>query len=682
MKHVTRFLSSLSIAGVVLFLVLISAASAVAQTWIELAPVGTPPEPPGACPKHVNYDAAKNRLIVFYPGIPGYGGFGNQVWVLTNANGLGGNPEWINLAPTGTPPVSNGMESVTYDSVSNRLTVFGGCAYNCSPSLHQVIVLVNANGLGGQASWVQSTVTNPQQRSGHTAVYDPTSNRMIVFGGDLAFYGTAQNDTKILTNANGVPSPSAWSTLVTAGGPPVARNAHSAVYDEANGRMIIFGGNELRKDYCCGFSYGNMDYTRDDVWVLSNANGIAGVPTWTQLSPSGPTPPSRSSHSAVYDSANNRMLVFGGSHIADYNSQTHIALGDLWEIRYANGSGGTPIWTELSPAGTPPGPRTAHTAAFDSEHQRMILLGGRDVNGVPSNRVWVLVFNQQPLANAGPDQTVECAEPAGTLVTLDASGSSDPEGDALNYTWTGPFGAATGASPTVNQPYGTSTVTLVVNDGTEDSTPDTVNITVHDTTAPTLTLSNNSATVVLPTAGATTASVDVLAASGASATDVCCDSGVTLSPAGSPDYPVGTTTAYITASDGNSNTSAGKPFTVNVVYNFSGFLPPIRVDGSSIFRSGRTIPVKIQLTATDGSIVSDATASLLVAQVSGNVIGSFEEITPEAAGNSNLDSLFRFDPTSGQYIYNLQAKGFPTGTYVLRVHLNDGTNHDVYVSVR
>lgn len=41
-----------------------------------------------------------------------------------------------------------------------------------------------------------------------------------------------------------------------------------------------------------------------------------------------------------------------------------------------------------------------------------------------------------------------------------------------------------GVSPTIKLPLGTTTVTLVVNDGTVDSEPDTVDITVEDTTIP------------------------------------------------------------------------------------------------------------------------------------------------------------------------------------------------------
>lgn len=97
-------------------------------------------------------------------------------------------------------------------------------------------------------------------------------------------------------------------------------------------------------------------------------------------------------------------------------------------------------------------------------------------------------LNQPPVADAGPDQSVECIAPGATSVSLSGLGSYDPDGDPLAYTWTGAFpeggGTVDGATPLVSFGLGSHTVTLVVSDGVEDSEPDTTEITIADTTPP------------------------------------------------------------------------------------------------------------------------------------------------------------------------------------------------------
>jgi hypothetical protein len=91
--------------------------------------------------------------------------------------------------------------------------------------------------------------------------------------------------------------------------------------------------------------------------------------------------------------------------------------------------------------------------------------------------------NQAPFAFAGKDRTL-VATGCTASVSLDGTLSSDPDGDPLTLTWSGDFGTATGATPSVDLGPGVHTVTLTVDDGRGGVATDTVVLTVVDNTAP------------------------------------------------------------------------------------------------------------------------------------------------------------------------------------------------------
>lgn len=95
-------------------------------------------------------------------------------------------------------------------------------------------------------------------------------------------------------------------------------------------------------------------------------------------------------------------------------------------------------------------------------------------------------LSSAPIANAGPNQTVECEGSGGANVNLDGSGTRDLDCGVLTYTWTSAFGVATGRKPTVFLPVGTHLVTLEVKNEWSLSDSKTVLITVHDTQPPSL----------------------------------------------------------------------------------------------------------------------------------------------------------------------------------------------------
>jgi len=283
--------------------------------------------------------------------------------------------------------------------------------------------------------------------------------------------------------------------------------------------------------------------------------------------------------------------------------------------------------TEPLPEGTAEGEATIGVAGVDR----------RGHGGSGEGRFEVIV-NRPPTAEAGVDQAVEQDGAAGASVTLDGSQSSDPDGDALTYTWreNGAVIAGPSKEPTarVTLPLGEHAIELTVEDGRGGQDTDTLTVTVQDTTAPALQVPTE-VRVEQETAAGTKVEWTC------TATDICdAQPDVTCDPPSGTVFALGTHTVRCTATDASGNV-ATKTFTVTVVDTTEPTLtPPPDVTVEQTSADGT--PVELgQATATDicdadVSITNDAPAVFPLGETvvtwtatddSGNVATATQRVT-------------------------------------------------------
>ncbi len=322
-------------------------------TWTLVAAAGTGPSA-RASARGV-YDAARDRFVV-------HGGQSDDTWALS----LGGVPTWtvLDSADAGAP-WGRYLPSLAWDPLRRRALLFGGESMYAAEGSFYYYPSAELWDLSfdPRARWQQLARDSvPAARHGHTAVVDPADDRMIVFGGSAYPVTPLPYDLWELPLADG----SRWRAMATEGTPPVGRWLHSAVFDAARRRMIVFGGYD-------GTS------ALGDTWVLD----LSGTPAWTRLDVPGPAPSARWGHGAAWDAIGDRMIVFGG-----YDGTS--ALGDTWQLSFA----GTPAWS-LVPTTDHPSPRCVATTLLDPVHDCVVLVGGQDGSGTLVRDAWIL-----PLADS------------------------------------------------------------------------------------------------------------------------------------------------------------------------------------------------------------------------------------------------------------------------------------------
>jgi hypothetical protein len=404
-----------TVRGIVPFAaVILLAHSAFAQTWTELSPSGTPPVARGATTGV--YDPTTDRMIIF-GGRGASGDNRNDVWVLTHANGEGATGQWIRLiadGAAGSPPARSGHSAV-YDSTNNRMIIFGGCSASCAPVLNDVWVLTNANGVGGTPAWTQLELSGgPAARTNAAVAYDPSNNELIIFGGQDGSANPCStfSDTWALESANGLAGPAAWVEAPSNPAIPAGQNGAAAAY--SSGAMVLFGGLGMVNGTCT---------------VTNTLWNIFGPPFFSvgQYIGQGPTPPARSFASLVVDAISGQSLVFGG---VDASGNY---LNDVWNF-FAG-------WTQLTPKNNAPTARSGQAAALDSTNKRMIIFGGSDASGF-LNDTWVLtapgISGLSCVAITGVPNLVRSegiAEQVGDLLLNCSGGTPTPAGEAIPEYW-------------------------------------------------------------------------------------------------------------------------------------------------------------------------------------------------------------------------------------------------------
>lgn len=257
-----------------------------APVWADLnAPI--PPE--AADIVRAIYDPVGRRMILVTPSLAVY------------ALGLASPTQWVLLASSGTGPSGRRYPTIAYDSLRNRLLLFGG---GPDTGIYSDVWALN---LTGPATWQQLTpaAPGPSARWAAVSVYDPAGDRFVIATGNAS---GLVSDVWALS-LSGTP---AWTQITYSGVGPSARYLSAATYDLVTHELLVFAGNTTQTEA------GGVN----DLWGLDLQNPVQ----WVLQSPPGPTPSVRWSHMLVYHAGAARLITYGGW-------DGTLFRGDIWTLQ-------------------------------------------------------------------------------------------------------------------------------------------------------------------------------------------------------------------------------------------------------------------------------------------------------------------------------------------------------------
>ncbi len=185
--------------------------------------------------------------------------------------------------------------------------------------------------------------SNRQPRSDRrfsSAVYDPQSRRVLIFGG----YTFGRDYVNEFWSWDGT----SWTQLARNRTAPANRSLASFFHDPISGKLILFGGIGRSRETNPVTRYGDM-------WSWDGSN-------WTEMTNVSLKPPARYGAQTSTDVMSGRTMLFGGK------NDRELYLDDQWEW---NGT----TWTQVNEPNRPEA-RMNGGFVFDLDRQRFILFGG------------------------------------------------------------------------------------------------------------------------------------------------------------------------------------------------------------------------------------------------------------------------------------------------------------------
>ncbi len=405
------------------------------EAWTQFTPSGGPGvRYKQQCVFQPNYSGSDGRMISYG------GGNGtsaqNDIWQLTLPANLASST-WTNETPLDTYnlPMANYLATDgtgVYDPNGPngpRALLLGG--YDGTNFTNDRIMAIDLPTTGPFKFQDIVDVHSPTARDGARMTFDTKNNQIVYFGGSSGVVsGPAyayHNDDTWLFNVN----TNTWRDAGADEGPPV-REFDNILYDASNTRAVM----------CLGLN--NVANYMDDCWAESLPSSGASV--WTNLNATGTAPAGKWGAAAVYDSLNHRVVFFGGEGPAGtYRNDV--------DILSLPSGGGQAQWMTATTSGTAPTGRRFPTAVYDSVNQRMVIFGGETSGTAATNQVWsltlpsgggTLVWSQLSPSGTAPSarRSESILDPNGGSPRMVIFGGWD-ETNALNDSWALSLGLGT-----------------------------------------------------------------------------------------------------------------------------------------------------------------------------------------------------------------------------------------------